>query len=149
MAGTYTSHFGINIPYGIAHSAKRPAPQAVTRIDDEVIFLAELSKKGSFTEISANLSSIFAEKTLNTFAAQPKKVHVQTRVALQEAYKSVLHKEFSEDIKYVELLLPVQVGDFTDFSVSRDHVTCVDSGCENDNKISSPKQCTPCYATAN
>ncbi|KAF9733982.1 hypothetical protein PMIN06_005188 [Paraphaeosphaeria minitans] len=124
MAGTYTSHFGINnIPYGIARSSKRSAPQAVTRIGDEVIFLAELSKQAPLAEISANLSSIFAEKTLNTFAAQPKNVHVQTRAAIQEAYKNSLHKEYSEDIKDVELLLPVQVGDFTDFSVSRDHVT--------------------------
>jgi fumarylacetoacetase len=124
MAETYTSHFGINnIPYGIARSSKRQTPQAVTRIGDEVIFLAELSKKGPFTAVSANLSSIFAEKTLNTFAAQAKTIHVQTRAAIQEVYKSGLHKECSEDIKDVTLLLPVQVGDFTDFSVSRDHVT--------------------------
>lgn len=124
MAGTYTSHFGINnIPYGIARSSKRSAPQAVTRIGDEVIFLAELSKQAPLAKISANLSSVFAEKTLNTFAAQPKDVHVQTRTAIQELYKSSLHKECSEDIKEVELLLPVQIGDFTDFSVSRDHVT--------------------------
>ena len=44
MADAYTSHFGIdNIPYGIASSAKRPQPQAATRIGDDVIFLAELA----------------------------------------------------------------------------------------------------------
>jgi fumarylacetoacetase len=124
MANTYTSHFGINnIPYGIARSSKRQTPQAVTRIGDEVIFLAELSKKGPLAQVAANLSSIFGEKTLNTFAAQAKNVHVQARAAIQEAHKTGLHKECSENIGDVSLLLPVQVGDFTDFSVSRDHVT--------------------------
>ncbi|KAJ4353957.1 uncharacterized protein N0V89_005689 [Didymosphaeria variabile] len=124
MEQTYTSHFGINnIPYGIARSSKRPSPQAVTRIGDEVIFLTELANKGPFTDIVTNISSIFAEKTLNTFAALSRDVHFQTRAAIQEAYKKGVHKEHSEDIKDVDLLLPVQVGDFTDFSVSREHVT--------------------------
>lgn len=124
MATTYASHFGLNnIPYGIARSAQRQSPQAVTRIGNEVIFLTELSKKEPFINIHPDLSSVFAERTLNTFAALPKDIHARTRAAIQEAYRKDLHKEHSEDIKDVTLQLPVQVGDFTDFSVSRDHVT--------------------------
>ncbi|KAF1971868.1 hypothetical protein BU23DRAFT_536069 [Bimuria novae-zelandiae CBS 107.79] len=124
MAETYAPHFGINnIPYGIARSSQRAEPQAVTRIGDEVIFLAELAKQGSFAEVSHNLTSIFSEKTLNTFAALPKDVHSRVRAIIQDDYKNGIHKSNAEDIKEVTLLLPIQVGDFTDFSVSREHVT--------------------------
>lgn len=124
MTETFATHFGINnIPYGIAKSSKRTAPQAATRIGDEVIFLSDLSKEGLFKDVSHDLSSIFAEKTLNTFAALPKDVHTKVRAIIQEVHKSGTQKSSSENIKDVELLVPVQIGDFTDFSVSREHVT--------------------------
>ncbi|KAJ4286846.1 hypothetical protein N0V90_013099 [Kalmusia sp. IMI 367209] len=124
MSQAYSAHFGINnIPYGIACSSNRPLPQAVTRIGDEVIFLADLSKDKSFNEVSQQLFTTFAERTLNNFAALPRHVHTKARAAIQEAYKNGIHKACSENIHHVTLLLPVQVGDFTDFSVSREHVT--------------------------
>lgn len=124
MTETYAAHFGINnIPYGIAQSSTRAKPQAVTRIGDEVIFLSDLSKKGVFKDLSHDLSSVFSEKTLNSFAALPKDVHVQVRTIIQNAHKEDALKDSSENIKDVTMLLPVQIGDFTDFSVSREHVT--------------------------
>src|SRR4051812_14254105 len=103
MTETYSTHFGINnIPYGIAQSSKRAAPQAATRIGDEVIFLSDLSKEGVFKDVSHDLSSIFANKTLNTFAALPKDVQIQVRAIVQEVYKNGSHKSSSENIKDVE-----------------------------------------------
>ncbi|KAF2684648.1 fumarylacetoacetate hydrolase FahA [Lentithecium fluviatile CBS 122367] len=94
MAETYASHFRIdNIPYGIASSSKQLSLQAVTRIGDSVLFLAELSEQKPFSSISQPLPSIFKEKNLNT-----------------------------ENIKHVTMHLPAQIGDFADFSVSPDHV---------------------------
>ncbi|KAF1962597.1 hypothetical protein CC80DRAFT_589093 [Byssothecium circinans] len=122
-AETYASHFGINnIPYGIASSSERPSPQAVTRINDEVVFLAELVKEKPFESIDSQLSIIFSEKTLNTFAALPNETHTKVRSAIQAAIKDDLHKECSKNINDVTLHLPVSIGDFTDFSVSPDHV---------------------------
>ncbi|CAO2657360.1 Nn.00g034860.m01.CDS01 [Neocucurbitaria sp. VM-36] len=123
MADYYTSHFGVNnIPYGIASSTIHSVPQCVTRIDDEVIFLADLVELEPFVGISAPLSSILREPTLNTFAALPKDIQSQVRSAIQKAYTGNLHKSYSENIKNVDLHLPVHIGDFTDFSASANHV---------------------------
>ncbi|EMD65917.1 hypothetical protein GGP41_010691 [Bipolaris sorokiniana] len=123
MADSYASHFGINnIPYGVASSSKRTTPQCVTRIGDEVIFLAELAEQDTFKAIPAPLSSIFRESTLNTFAALGKDIQSKVRTAIQEAYESNSHKEYSEHINDVTLHLPVHIGDFTDYSASANHV---------------------------
>ncbi|KAH7402670.1 hypothetical protein BKA66DRAFT_480691 [Pyrenochaeta sp. MPI-SDFR-AT-0127] len=123
MADNYTSHFGLqNIPYGIASSSIRPEPQCATRIGEDVIFLAELADLGPFKDISAPLSSIFREASLNTFAALPKNVQSQVRSAIQKSYESGLHTDHSENIKNVSLHLPVRIGDFTDYSASANHV---------------------------
>jgi fumarylacetoacetase len=123
MADTYASHFGINnIPYGIASSSKRPKPQAVTRINDTVIFLSELSTAAPFQSISEQLPTVFLQPTLNNFAALPKATHSAVRSAIQNAYNSNLHNESSEDLKNVTLHMPVSIGDFTDYSASVNHV---------------------------
>ncbi|KAJ4983376.1 fumarylacetoacetate hydrolase [Stagonosporopsis vannaccii] len=123
MADPYSSHFGINnIPYGIASSAKRPQPQAVTRIGDEVIFLAELAALDSFTAISPALPSLFSTPTLNAFAAQPQDVQSAVRTAIQHAYQTAQHTSAAEPLAAATLHLPVSIGDFTDYSASANHV---------------------------
>ncbi|USP82356.1 uncharacterized protein yc1106_09630 [Curvularia clavata] len=123
MADSYASHFSINnIPYGIASSSKRKSPQCVTRIEDQVIFLAEITEHDAFKAIPAPLSSIFREPTLNTFAALGKDVHAKVRSAIQETYKSNLHSNYAENINDVSLYLPLHIGDFTDYSASANHV---------------------------
>jgi fumarylacetoacetase len=123
MADNYTSHFGVNnIPYGIASSSKRSAPQCATRIGDEVVFLAELAEHESLKAVPAPLSSIFRESTLNTFAALGKEIQSQVRSAIQEVYKTKSHTTCSENISNVTLHMPVHVGDFTDYSASANHV---------------------------
>lgn len=123
MADAYTSHFGINnIPYGIASSAKRPQPQAATRIGDEVIFLAELATLDSFRAISADLPTLFSQPTLNAFAAQPQDVQTRVRTSIQDAYRATQHTPSSEPLSAVTLHLPVSIGDFTDYSASANHV---------------------------
>ena len=120
MADAYTSHFGIdNIPYGIASSAKRPQPQAATRIGDDVIFLAELAIA---TTDGADLQSLFLQPTLNAFAAQPSKVQAEVRSKIQETYNAGKHTSCSEPLSAVTLHLPVSIGDFTDYSASANHV---------------------------
>ncbi|KAF1933859.1 uncharacterized protein M421DRAFT_50024 [Didymella exigua CBS 183.55] len=123
MADAYTSHFGINnIPYGIASSAKRPQPQAATRIGDDVIFLTELASHESFKSIGADLPTLFSQPILNAFAAQLQEVQSHVRTAIQNAYKNKIHTSSSENIRDVTLHLPVAIGDFTDYSASANHV---------------------------
>jgi fumarylacetoacetase len=123
MADAYASHFGVNnIPYGIASSARRPQPQAATRIGDDVIFLAELASHESFKSISADLPNLFSQPTLNKFATQSQDVQSRVRIAIQGAYKNNIQAFWSENIKDVTLHLPVAIGDFTDYSASANHV---------------------------
>ncbi|KAF2632879.1 hypothetical protein BU25DRAFT_85114 [Macroventuria anomochaeta] len=123
MANAYTSHFGINnIPYGIASSAKRPQPQAATRIGDDVIFLAELATHETFKAMETDLPALFSQPTLNAFASQSSQTHSAVRTAIQDAYNDNLHTPSSENIADVTLHLPVSIGDFTDYSASANHV---------------------------
>ncbi|KAH7078756.1 hypothetical protein BKA63DRAFT_438107, partial [Paraphoma chrysanthemicola] len=125
MADNYASHFGIdNIPYGIANSLTRPVLQAVTRINNTIIFLAELASTSTFTSIStpSPLPTYFLQPTLNAFAALPKSLQSQVRAAIQTAYTSSQHTPFSEDVQNVALHLPISIGDFTDYSASQNHV---------------------------
>jgi fumarylacetoacetase len=123
MSTLYASHFGINnIPYGIANSTRHPQPQCVTRINDIVIFLADLADSGLFNNLSTPLSTIFRNSTLNDFAALPKANHADIRFSIQEAYKLNKLGISSESIEEVTLHLPVRIGDFTDFSASASHV---------------------------
>lgn len=123
MADGYASHFGINnIPYGIASSSKRQQPQAVTRIGDSVVFLAELANHESFNSIRADAQAFFSQPWLNAFAAQTKKFHKDVRTAIQDALKTSNYSSSSEDLEHVTLHLPVTIGDFTDYSASANHV---------------------------
>ncbi|KAK6443022.1 hypothetical protein LTR95_000736 [Oleoguttula sp. CCFEE 5521] len=119
----YSSHFGIeNIPFGIGSSTSHPEPQGVTRLEDNVIFLADLND--TLQDIPDLPSSIFSQSTLNAFAALPKSVHQDVRSKLQAALKdsSSLPKNAVEPIASVTMHLPVDCGDFSDFSCSFDHV---------------------------
>ncbi|KAL1957496.1 hypothetical protein VTO42DRAFT_5959 [Malbranchea cinnamomea] len=121
----HPEHFGINnIPFGVASLLSENAPQCVSRVGNKVIFLASLAKAGFFAAIEQPLEEIFSEQTLNKFAALPKKVHRNVRSAIQNAFKTdqPLPEGSAVDISEVKMYLPVAVGDFTDFSASREHV---------------------------
>ena len=62
---------------------------------------------------------------MNAFAALPKSVHRAVRSELQNAFSKNEHVSLPEgstaDIDSVQMHLPVAIGDYTDFSVSKDH----------------------------
>ena len=117
-----------NFPYGIASIDSRDAvlkPQCVTRLHDTVIFLAPLAREGYLSDVQHDLTSIFSEPTLNTFAGLGRSVHSAVRKVLQQKLKhdtlAQLPKNTAFPVKDVQMHLPVQIGDFTDFSVSVSH----------------------------
>ena len=117
---TYADHFGSeNIPFGIASSSKHTSPQAVTRIEDTVIFINELSEHFA----SAGLpEKIFVQPTLNAFAALGRTAQKDVRGTLQKLIKEGRVPEKSkENVAAVQMHLPLAVGDFTDFSCSPTH----------------------------
>ena len=122
----YSSHFGINnIPFGIASSSTHPDPACVTRINDNVIFLDKLS--GALSGVPDLPKEVFRQSTLNAFAALSPSTHQEVRRCLQSALGddealSKLTKDAVEAIDRVTMHLPVDTGDFTDFSCSHHHV---------------------------
>ena len=130
---SFDDHFGLdNIPFGIVSSGPQIPPQVATRIRGFVVLLALLAEAGHFKDIDTDvpLASIFAEHTLNTFAALPKSIHRGVRTMLQSLLKDIDKEEQVPPslplgsvipAQRVQTHLPVRVGGFTDFSVSMAH----------------------------
>lgn len=116
----YAHHFSLkNIPFGIASSKKHVTPQVVTRIENTVIFLNDLAQAGYFKEVNWTGVSdgVFAESTLNSFAALPKSITGAVRLIIQEVIGerglASLPSESTEDVPTVTMHMPVEVRDFT------------------------------------
>ncbi|KAL2066180.1 hypothetical protein VTL71DRAFT_2251 [Oculimacula yallundae] len=121
----FASHFSIaNIPYGIASSAAHPAKSPATRIEDTVIFLDELVNNKLLDSLPSEVYQALSGSTLNTLAALPKPVQKQLRASLEQLLKSPkdLPLGSTASIQDVTMHLPVAIGDFTDFSCSKEHV---------------------------
>lgn len=114
----FAEQFGIeNIPFGIASSKSHSSPQAVTRFEDSVIFLADLAKH--FSGVHAK---VFSQSTLNDFAALGRPVQQSVRKSIQEAIKNgSVPNSSKEEISAVHMHLPLNIGDYTDFSCSPHH----------------------------
>ncbi|TKA24200.1 hypothetical protein B0A50_05964 [Salinomyces thailandicus] len=124
----YGTHFGINnIPFGVGSSNAHPHPTCVTRFGDSVIFLHEISDRLKLSAVAGLPSNVFAEASLDAFAALGRQAHQAVRTRLQHAIAndetlSSLPKGAIEPIDQVKMHLPVNVGDFTDMSCSHHHV---------------------------
>ncbi|KAJ1323515.1 fumarylacetoacetase [Microdochium nivale] len=126
---SYAHHFSErNIPFGIGSSARFMSPQPVTRLQNTVISLSALHSHGFFSDISAAelAPTVLTSTTLNQFAALPKNIHRAVQQAIRDAYSQkgldAFPEETKENLGHVTLHLPVQIGDFTDFSCSLEHV---------------------------
>ena len=135
-----------NIPFGI-FTNKDKSPRACSRIGDFVIDLAALAEFGFFDTLAFDTSTL-SSAVLNDFIALGKPVTNAVRERVGELL-SKDNKELSEHAKAVEvclipiaeatMLLPVQIGDYTDFYASKEHATNVGT------MFRDPK--TPCYPT--
>ena len=116
-----------NIPFGIVEINGTKA--AATRIGDTVVNLSVLFESGIFEGILKH--NCFAEATLNSFL----KLNKQTWRAVRNRISEVFTTEMNDDLKAqclssisnVQMCMPVQVGDYTDFYSSRQHAYNV--GC--------------------
>ncbi len=118
-----------NIPFGIFKTPEKQ-PRAATRIGDTVIDLAEVAKLGHFDDLSFPAEEVFLKSQLNDFIGLGKPVTNAVRNRLAEIF-DVTNREAQSDEKLksralhpadeVELLMPVEVGDYTDFYSSEEH----------------------------
>ena len=128
-----------NLPYGVFVPKGEPHSNAkiCTRVGDTVVDLSYLEQKGLFKSLLLQ-SKPFSYKTLNYFMGLGYEAWVQARNELKSIIcnKELLPvlPEFTYDINQVELLLPADIGDYTDFYSSRNHaynLGCILRGPDN------------------
>ena len=123
------SDFSIhNLPFGI-FSRGNKSPRAGVAIGEQVIDLFALAEKGFFEGLISS-NAVFNQVVLNDFIALGKKITNQVRLRIQEGLcdKSSLLFQYSEvlhPMSEVQMHMPVQVGDYTDFYSSIEHATNV------------------------
>lgn len=128
------SDFSIyNIPFGI-YSDAEVKHRVCSAIGDEIIDLQELYQNGFFKNILIENTSVFEQRYLNDFIALGKLTTSAIRRRIQELLSDAntelqsahhLHSKIFKPIDKVKLLLPLRIGDYTDFYSSEYHATNV------------------------
>lgn len=120
-----------NIPFGIIQP-KGATPRPATRIGNTVIDLSILSDHGFFDELDIENYGVFYAPALNDLIALGKPVTNALRLRLSNLFNKE-NKELQENTEVknqallsfddVEMMMPVEVGDYTDFYSSIEHAT--------------------------
>lgn len=123
-----------NIPFGVFCPKSGGDLHVATAIGNHVLDLALLDETGVFSGTEVEGTEVFHEPTLNAFMSMGRKAWKDTRSVISK----LLSKENGElrdndDLKNkalipmeeVEMQLPVDVGDYTDFYSSREHASNV------------------------
>lgn len=118
-----------NIPFGV-FSVPGEAPRCATRIGDEVVDLAVLESEG----LLEGFSGVFSQPSLNAFMAMGKPSWQSCREQLISLLdvnnprlrdNAALRARVFRPVASVQMHLPAQIGDYTDFYSSRYHATNV------------------------
>jgi len=121
-----------NIPFGV-FLTKEDVVTIGTRIGDSAIDMGALQQLGYFEGIELT-DDMFMQDTLNDFISDGKKTWRLVRNRLAELFdennpKLRDNKDHRDvvifNISDIEMLLPVQIGDYTDFYSSKEHATNV------------------------
>ncbi|MEN9337663.1 MAG: Fumarylacetoacetase [Bacteroidota bacterium] len=121
-----------NIPFGV-FLTKEDVITIGTRIGDYAIDMGALQQLGYFEGIDLP-DDMFLQDTLNDFISYGKKTWRQVRNRLSDIFEinNTSLRDNTEHRKVVifhiddiEMLLPVQIGDYTDFYSSKEHATNV------------------------
>ena len=120
-----------NIPYGVFRKIQNGfAHHLATRIGDSVIDLYKIASKGYFDDCGIVDAEVFNQVSLNNFATLGRTVQRKIRKRITDLFSNnnpiirdnyVLRNEILTSINEVEMLLPIEVADFTDFNSSLEH----------------------------
>lgn len=129
------SHFPIqNLPFGVCRRPDDAAPRVCTAIGDHVVDLAVLDEAGLFDGPELAGRRVFAAGALNPFMALGRAAWREARARLSHLLDvetltlqddKPLRAKAILPMRDVELRLPVEIGDYTDFYSSREHATNV------------------------
>ncbi len=132
---TPEGHFPIqNLPYGLFRRAGSGAPRIGVAIGEMVLDLFIIEEAGLFADTPIGKSKVFEASRLNSFLALGRPAWSAARARIQELLREdvptlrddqALRERALVPISAVELLLPVEIGDYTDFYSSREHATAV------------------------
>ncbi|MBW3467182.1 fumarylacetoacetase [Arthrospiribacter ruber] len=121
-----------NLPFGVFQN-KRLSPRAGVAIGDKIVDLAVLHDEGFFAELSQLPHDIFLRDSLNEFISLGKGVTRRVREIVQDLLLTDNEKLRDHQVrgkamvnrKEAQMLMPVKVGDYTDFYSSMEHATNV------------------------
>ncbi|GAB4830770.1 hypothetical protein Ancab_004803 [Ancistrocladus abbreviatus] len=107
------SHFPIqNLPYGVFKPEPSAQPRPGVAVGDYVLDLSRIASAGLFDGPLLKGSDCFLQPTLNKFAGMGRLAWKEARATIQ----NYCHNK-------VEMLVPVEVGDYTDFFSSLHHAS--------------------------
>ena len=121
-----------NIPFGIIKIDGK-SPRVASRIGDSIIDLFELYKLGCFESLPFDAID-FDASFLNSLMKKGKLAVRELRNSISSLFQSdnpllrdkmEVHGSFLHSLDSVEMLLPIQIGDYTDFYSSKEHATNV------------------------
>jgi fumarylacetoacetase len=121
-----------NLPFGVFKTSDK-SPRMATIIGDSIIDLYLLADYGYMNGLNFD-HQVFNQNCINDFMALGKEITRAVRNRLSElleksntilAADSKAMSDCFHNVNEVELLLPVKVGDYTDFYSSREHATNV------------------------
>jgi len=124
-----------NLPYGVFKRHVYDVARIGVAIGDFVVDLKELVGAGLMEDLGFDPACL-EESKLNAFMAQDKSAWLATRSRLQQllsegndalASNDVVRARALIPMAEVEMMLPCDIGDYTDFYASRQHATNV--GC--------------------
>jgi fumarylacetoacetase len=127
------SHFPIqNLPFGVFGPKAGGPPRVGVRIGESILDMAEVEAAG-FTDGAVQLrSGIFAEPNLNAFLALGRPAWTEARALTSKLLRAddplgagALRERLLIPVGQAEMLLPVEIGDYTDFYSSKEHATNV------------------------
>jgi fumarylacetoacetase len=129
------SHFPIqNLPYGVFRRRAGITPHIGVAIGDYVLDLAVVETAGLLEAPSLLGRNVFGRRTLNDFLALGRSAWREARSAISRLLRHdepwlrddpPLRQRALIPTADVEMLLPVDIGDYTDFYSSREHATNV------------------------
>jgi fumarylacetoacetase len=121
-----------NIPFGIG-DIPGSGLRICTRIGDTVIDLSALARLGYFDHLGKH-GNVFDSQVLNPFISMGRSYTCKIRTCIQESFMSgnssenelqLLKQNAFHEADSVRMMMPLQVGDYTDFYSSIEHATNV------------------------
>jgi fumarylacetoacetase len=131
-----SSHFSLaNIPFGIISTSENKTPRPAVAIGEHALDLAAFRDGDGFSSLPSIQKhlKVFSEPTLNAFAALGRPVHGEVRRYIQGVFRedtsfpnvlkdnTSLQEKSLIPLKEVQMHLPMQIGDYTDFYAGKNH----------------------------